>query len=58
MTEVVDTRDLGQEVYMALTKADTGCGLVAGVCVAFIAMISDRLIMAWIAQRKKTLGLE
>lgn len=44
ITALVGTRDLGQEVYMALTKADTGRGLVAGLCVAAIAIISDRLI--------------
>ncbi len=57
ITALVGTRDLGQEVYMALTKADTGRGLVAGLCVAFIAIISDRLIMAWSTERKKALGL-
>jgi len=57
ITALVGTRDLGQEVYIALTKADTGRGLVAGVCVAFIAMISDRLISAWSTLRKKQLGL-
>ena len=50
ITALVGTRDLGQEVYIALTKADTGRGLVAGACVAFIAMISDRLISAWSRQ--------
>jgi glycine betaine/proline transport system permease protein len=44
ITALVGTRDLGQEVYMALTKADTGRGLVAGLCVAAIAIIADRLI--------------
>ena len=29
ITALVGTRDLGQEVYIALTKADTGRGLVA-----------------------------
>ncbi len=57
ITALVGTRDLGQEVYIALTKADSGRGLVAGVCVAFIAMISDRLISAWSVLRKKQLGL-
>ena len=41
ITALVGTRDLGQEVYIALTKADTGRGIVAGLCVAFIAIISD-----------------
>ncbi|MGI8853985.1 MAG: ABC transporter permease [Methyloceanibacter sp.] len=44
ITALVGTRDLGQEVYIALTKADTGRGLVAGLCVAAIAIIADRLI--------------
>jgi glycine betaine/proline transport system permease protein len=57
ITALVGTRDLGQEVYIALTKADTGRGIVAGVCVAFIAMIADRLISAWSTRRKKELGL-
>ena len=30
ITALVGTRDLGQEVYIALTKADTGRGIVAG----------------------------
>lgn len=44
ITALVGTRDLGQQVYMALTKADTGKGLVAGLCVAAIAIVADRLI--------------
>ncbi|MFQ5772971.1 MAG: ABC transporter permease [Kiloniellaceae bacterium] len=58
ITALVGTRDLGQEVYIALTKADTGRGIVAGVCVAFIAIIADRLIAAWAARRKRQLGLQ
>ncbi len=57
ITALVGTRDLGQEVYIALTKADTGRGIVAGLCVACIAMISDRLIGAWARGRKRALGL-
>jgi glycine betaine/proline transport system permease protein len=49
---------LGQEVYIALTKADTGRGIVAGLCVAFIAITADRLIGAWARRRKKQLGFE
>lgn len=58
ITALVGTRELGQEVYMALARADTGRGLVAGVCVAFIAIIADRLIGAWARRRKAELGLE
>ena len=57
ITALVGTRDLGQEVYIALTKADTGRGIVAGLCVAFIAIIADRLIGAWATRRKRALGL-
>ena len=57
ITALVGTRDLGQEVYIALTKADTGSGIVAGLSVAFIAIIADRLIGAWAAHKKQELGL-
>ena len=57
ITALVGTRDLGQEVYIALTKADIGWGIVAGVCVAFIAIISDRMISAWASKRKRELGI-
>ena len=46
ITALVGTRDLRQEVYIALTKADTGRGIVDGLSVAFIAIIADRIITA------------
>ncbi|MFG1344258.1 ABC transporter permease subunit [Xanthobacter autotrophicus DSM 431] len=46
ITALVGTRDLGQVTYAALSKADVGLGIVAGLCVAFIGMIADRLIGA------------
>jgi len=58
ITALVGTRDLGQEVYIALTKADTGRGLVAGLSVAFIAIISDRLISAGADRMRNRLGLD
>jgi glycine betaine/proline transport system permease protein len=58
ITALVGTRELGQEVYIALTKADTGRGIIAGVCVAFIAIIADRMINAWATRRKREYGLE
>ncbi|GBD44448.1 Glycine betaine/proline betaine transport system permease protein ProW [bacterium HR40] len=57
ITALVGTRDLGQEVYIALTKADVGKGLVAGLCVACIAMIADRLVSAAAAHTRRRLGL-
>ena len=58
ITALVGTRELGQEVYIALTKADTGRGIVAGLCVAFIAIITDRLINASVVRSRQRLGLE
>ncbi len=57
ITALVGTRDLGQEVYIALAKADIGRGLVAGFCVAAIAMIADRLIAAGSRRLEARLGL-
>ena len=54
---LVGTRDLGQLVYIALGKADTGKGLVAGLSIALIAMIADRIIQAWANRKKAELGL-
>ena len=58
ITALVGTRDLGQEVYIALTKADTGKGIVAGLCVACIAIITDRLMTAAAHRSKSRLGLK
>ncbi len=57
ITALVGTRDLGQEVYIALTKADTGRGIVAGLSVAFIAIVADRLIAAGSGRMRSRLGL-
>ena len=57
ITALVGTRDLGQEVYIGLTKADIGRGMVAGLSIAFIAIIADRLIVAGSDRLKARLGL-
>jgi glycine betaine/proline transport system permease protein len=57
ITALIGTRDLGQEVYMALTKADIGRGLVAGLGVACIATIADRLIQAYAEIKRAKLGI-
>ncbi|HHL21425.1 MAG TPA: ABC transporter permease subunit [Aliiroseovarius sp.] len=58
ITALVGTRDLGQEVYIALTKADVGRGLVAGLAIAFIAIIADRIITAGARAARIRYGLE
>ncbi len=54
---LVGTRELGQLVYSALTNADAGKGAVAGLSMALIAMVADRIAQAWAARRKEALGL-
>lgn len=57
ITALVGTRDLGQDVYIALTKANPGNGLVAGLAIACIAIIADRLIHAAAETQRARLGL-
>ncbi|PTE09639.1 ABC transporter permease [Mesorhizobium helmanticense] len=53
---MVGTRDLGQEVFIALSKADAGRGIVAGLAIAFIGIVADRLFNAWTAKARARLG--
>lgn len=54
---LVGTTDLGQEVYIALGKADAGRGLAAGIGMALIAMTADRILQQAAARRRRALGL-
>ena len=53
---MVGTRDLGQEVFKALSKADAGRGIVAGLVIAFIEIVADRLITAWVNRMRERRG--
>ncbi|MFO1169517.1 MAG: ABC transporter permease subunit [Hyphomicrobiaceae bacterium] len=55
---MIGTRDLGQEVFIALAKADAGRGLVAGFAIAFIGIVADRLLRAWADRTERKLGLK
>jgi glycine betaine/proline transport system permease protein len=57
-TALVGTRVLGQEIHIALATADTGRGIVAGLAVAFIAIIADTLISAGAVRLPVRLGPE
>ena len=48
---MIGTRDLGQEVFIALSKADSGRGIVAGLAIAFIGIVADRLFGGMDARR-------
>jgi glycine betaine/proline transport system permease protein len=41
---LVGSRGLGQDVYIALSKADPGLGLLAGLSIAILATITDRFM--------------
>ena len=49
---MVGTRDLGQQVYIALGKANAGLGLIAGISIALAAMVTDRVIHGWSERRR------
>jgi glycine betaine/proline transport system permease protein len=57
VSALVGTKELGQLVYRALTSADPGKGAIAGLSMAFIAIIADRIVQAWSAKKKAALGL-
>jgi len=54
----IGTQDLGQEMQRALSSTDVGKGLTLGLCVAFMGLMIDHLVMTWASARKKALGLE
>ena len=57
ITALIGTKDLGQEINRARSDADTGRALVAGLCIAFLGILADRLITTWSHKRKAQLGL-
>jgi len=57
ITALVGSKGLGQSVYIALSNADAGQGLVAGFGMAFIAIVTDRVLQGWSLRRQSELGL-
>lgn len=57
ISALVGTRGLELETLEALSYFDTGKGLIAGLAVAGIAIVVDRLVNAWSNKRKVELGL-
>jgi glycine betaine/proline transport system permease protein len=56
ITALVGSKGLGQSVYIALTKADFGLGMISGLGMALIAIIADRIIQGWSRRKKMVLG--
>ena len=55
---LVGTNGLGQRVYIGLGDGDFGVGIVAGVGMAFIAMIADRMTQGMSRAYQRRLGLD
>ncbi len=53
---LVGTRELGQEVYTSLARGETGPGIVAGLCVAAIALVADILLKSGAARAARHEG--
>lgn len=58
IASLVGTEGLGQQIYIALGQNDPGLGIVAGLAMALIAMIADRIFQAAASRRKAALGIE
>ncbi|MDA0962923.1 MAG: ABC transporter permease subunit, partial [Proteobacteria bacterium] len=55
---LVGASGLEQTVYIALTDGNVGEGLIAGLAMAIIAIIADRMTNGWSRKRQAALGLE
>ena len=55
---LVGTNGLGQRVYIGLGDGDFGVGFVAGIGMAFIAMIADRMTQGMSRAWQEKLGLD
>jgi len=54
---LVGTKDLGQQVYIGLGDGDFGVGMVAGIGMAVIAIVADRITQAWSRKKRAELGM-
>lgn len=55
---LVGAAGLEQTVYIALTDGNVGQGLIAGLAMAIIAIIADRMTSGWSRKRQAALGLK
>jgi glycine betaine/proline transport system permease protein len=54
---LVGTNGLEQIVYIGLSDGNFGVGIIAGIGMAIIAIITDRMTSAWSRKRQKELGI-
>jgi glycine betaine/proline transport system permease protein len=57
ITALIGSRDLGQEILKALPDQDTGRGVLAGLSIACLGIIADRLIGTFALRRRRALGM-
>ncbi|MGI9385834.1 MAG: ABC transporter permease [Methyloligellaceae bacterium] len=57
ITALIGGSDLGQEIYRALPTSDAGRGVMAGLGIAAMGIVADRLIGSWAQKRKDALGI-
>ena len=58
VTPLIGGKGLGLEVFNGLARADTGRGLAAGIGIVLLAVIIDRISLAWTKKQRIALGLE
>ncbi len=54
---LVGTQGLGQQIFLALSKADMGRGFINGLSMALVAMVADRIFQSISKKRQEALGL-
>ena len=54
---LVGTNGLEQIVYIGLSDGNFGIGIIAGLGMAIIAIVADRMTQAWSRTRSAQLGL-
>ena len=57
ITALVGTNGLGQQIYIGLGNGDFGVGMTAGIGMAIIAMIADRMTQAVSRRKQEQFGL-
>ncbi len=57
VTPLIGGKGLGLEVFNGLARSDTGRSLAAGIGICLLAMIIDRISLAWTKKQREALGL-
>ena len=57
VTPLIGGKGLGLEVFNGLARSDTGRGLAAGIGIVLLAIIIDRITLAWTRKQREALGL-